>query len=130
MADWSEKRRHRRVYFNDGEEVRGVFGPLDEPRQVEARILNLSLGGLYITVERAAAMRFRANDTVIMYELNAPGGFRVTGNLLVEVRRVEDQPIFGHIGYGCQFVDLDPVTKARMAKFLEWQFRRVKSSVA
>ena len=127
-ARGAERRQHKRVYFDNGDEVTGVFGPLDQAGCiVEAKVLNLSLGGLYFTIDRRAPCRFLARDTIIMYELNAPEGLRVTSNIMVEVKRVEDQPIFGHIGYGCQFIELDPATRTRMARFLEWKFKQIKN---
>ncbi len=126
----SERRRHRRVYFNNGG-VTGSFGPLDTPEQsVEAKVLNLSLGGLYITVSRGAPLRFRANETIIMYELKAPEhSIMITGNIMVDVKRVEDQPIFNHIGYGCQFIELDQSSRTRLVKFLEWQLNNIRNGV-
>jgi len=125
----TERRRHRRIYFNNGE-VTGSFGPLDPPEQsVEAMVLNLSLGGLYITVSRGAPLRFRANETIIMYELKASESLRITSNIMVDVKRVEDQPIFNYIGYGCQFIELDQSSRARLVKFLEWQLNNIRNGV-
>jgi len=125
----AERRQHKRVYFTNSLVIRGSFGPLDLPEETtEGKVLNLSLGGLYCTIDRNTTTRFKVNETIIMNDLTTSNTFQLSANIILEVRRVEDQPIFDHIGYGCQFIDIDDNSKARIAKFLEWEMANISNS--
>lgn len=116
-----EKRRYDRVYFNPNDDVTGRFHFPDSPDGIfEAKILNLSIGGMYFTAKRDADLNFQTNDIVILKEIQTSINFHLDISVTLKVRRVQNHEIVEFVGYGCEFVEINDSDLAQVDKLVNW----------
>ncbi len=104
-TDFTERRRHIRVYFNELDEVRCLFVPEGKDRrEIPAAVIDLSLGGLHLSVEEDSG--FNPGDRLTLTVLGHRGGSVCEESAPMEIRWVFVQPGFKRFYMGCQFLAL------------------------
>ena len=117
----AEGREHKRIYFNPETELVGSFHPVNEPENTfNGRILNLSLGGLFVSIKHERKMFLQSNDLLVMNEIKSNDIINMTTNILLEVRWTHDQGMVDYLGCGCQFIEVTDNGLGQVEKLLEW----------
>ena len=116
-----EKRAHKRVYFTSDTEVIGIFHPVDAPENsFLGRILNLSLGGLFVSIHEDTKMTMKPNDLLVLNGIRSNDFVNFTTNIILEVRWCHGQGVVSYIGCGCQFIEIADAGLQQVRKLLEW----------
>ena len=117
----AEGREHKRIYFGSGTELVGSFHPVNEPENTfYGRILNLSRGGLFVSIRHERKMFLQSNDLLVMNEIKSNDIINMTTNILLEVRWTHDQGMVDYLGCGCQFIEVAENGLEQVEKLLEW----------
>ncbi|MBU0481274.1 MAG: PilZ domain-containing protein [Proteobacteria bacterium] len=116
-----EQRVHERIYFTSETEVVGTFHPVNAPENAFfARILNMSLGGLFASIRLDRDLKLKTNDLLVLNEIHSNSIINQTTNILLEVRWTHDQGMFDYLGCGCQFIEITDDGLQQIRKLLEW----------
>jgi hypothetical protein len=116
-----EHRIHERVYFTSDTEVVGTFHPLHSPEDsFFGRILNMSLGGLFVSIRGDREMELKSNDLLVLNGIHSNNITNMTTNILLEVKWCHSQGIVDYLGCGCQFVEITGNGLKQIQKLLEW----------
>ena len=104
-TDFSERRKHIRVYFNQPDEVRCRFVVAGGSTEgMTGSVIDLSLGGVHLGIEEEAD--FRPGDRLLLTHLSMSDGATFEEPVAMEIRWVFSQPDFRRYYLGCHFLDL------------------------
>ena len=102
-----ENRRYRRIYFPREQAVTGVLArPGSGVGDLPVKILNLSEGGLFFTVNKTRLGALRTGETVTLQALRGPDPLDIAQDVALEIKWISDNALLENIGLGCEFVDL------------------------
>ncbi|MDY0163172.1 PilZ domain-containing protein [Desulfobotulus sp.] len=114
-----ENRRWTRVYFSSKDAVAGELWVAEE-WIVPARVLNISEGGLAMTLRVGSDFTINQGDRFRMKSLEGPHQVRIlTAPAVLEVVWVAVSEGFEHMGLGCSFLYVVPPDKNRLRRFVE-----------
>ncbi len=113
-----ERRQHIRVYFQGLQEVTcRVLFPQRERSECLASVLDLSLGGLHLTLDREHS-ELQIGEQLIIRRLFHRSGMICETSLPVQVRWAVVRPEFSRIYFGCQFVGLSADCQSKIANLV------------
>lgn len=116
-TDFSERRKHIRVYFNQLDEVRCRFSVDDGGKDtMDASVIDLSLGGAHLGIEEEAG--FCPGDRLILTRLILGDGGTCEERVPMEVRWVFSRPGFKRFYMGCRFLKLTEAGHAFLAELI------------
>ena len=101
-----EKRRYTRVIFNERNRVWAVVAlpeKQDPARQMPASVLNMSEGGMQVSIERRMFHEMRQGDTVLLSRITGVQGVEALRNLSVQVIWIMDNEYLEHVLLGMSF---------------------------
>lgn len=103
-----EKRRYKRIVFNKNHEIEGMFflSASQPDQQIQARLLNLSEGGLHFIRKRQNKGEIREGDRLTLTSVKGPAPLNLRCEIEMEIRWILDHEFMEHIGYGCEFLNL------------------------
>jgi c-di-GMP-binding flagellar brake protein YcgR len=113
-----EKRRFNRVPFLYSDNIIGTFIHPNDQDKIYAHILNFSIQGLYFTLKKSEK-DINEGDKLILLEIRGPKNQDYIVNIELEIKRVLDNPVLEHYGYGCQFINLPDSSRKQIRRFLE-----------
>jgi len=116
----SERRHHKRVYFSRNTRITvGLSVPGISRRTIQARILNLSEGGIALSYRRDHGFTVVKGTFLSIYEINGVDGLKCIQGKSVEVRWVLDDETFETIGAGCKFYGFNEADRNVIRKFVD-----------
>lgn len=122
-TNFTERRRHIRVYFNELDEVRCLFVTEGkETPEIPAVVVDLSLGGMHLSVEEDSS--FNPGDRLTLTVLGRRGGIVCEERVPMEIRWVFVLPGFKRFYMGCQFLALPEASQAFISDMVAEKLRQ------
>ena len=118
----NEKRRYTRVIFNEHTRVHAVVFFTDQQDTVQempASVLNMSEGGVQISIERRKFHEMRPGDTVLLSRLTGVQQLKALKNLSMQVIWMMDNEYLEHILLGMSFSALTEKQRGILCSFVE-----------
>jgi hypothetical protein len=103
----SEKRRFERYVFHNDERIIVLLTLDNGGETVEARMLNISQGGLGLVIERARILSLKEKTILFLKEVDGKGRIAGLAGHSVEVKWILDYKPFNNLAIGCEFIDLN-----------------------
>ena len=114
-----EKRKFNRIPFSYNDNIIGSFTHPGRRNKIKAHILNLSIQGLYFTLNKNDEKMIEKGDKLILLEIKGIKNQDFIFNIEMEINRVLDYMELEHFGYGCQFIVVPESSKKQIRTFLE-----------
>lgn len=121
MNNKSENRRkHQRAIFSIDDDIKGVFTvPGSEKKAFTAHILNISEGGIQITLDRKDEKKLSMGEFVVLLQIKGPDPLKYLVNIDAQVKWILSHEILEHIGAGCEFKNISKSSCEQIAAFVE-----------
>jgi c-di-GMP-binding flagellar brake protein YcgR len=103
----SEKRRFERYVFHKDERIIVFLTLKNAGETVEARVLNISQGGLGLVIERTRILSLKEKTILFLKEVGGNGRFAGLAGHSVEVKWILDYTPLNNLAIGCEFIDLN-----------------------
>ena len=117
QTDFAERRRHIRVYFDATEEMGcECSNGAGAIKMLRASVLDLSLGGLHLSV--TGDYHFAVGDRLTLIRLRHRTGLVSEEEIPVEIRWVFAQAEFSRLYLGCQFLELPEESRGNIANLI------------
>lgn len=117
----SDRRRYPRVFFSPGDGVCGTFSfPTLGIESLNANISDLSLGGLFFSVNRNYGFHLDLDTPATLTEITTSLSFQLKTRINLTVRRIQDFDILEVIGFGCEFTGIPEEDEEKLARFIQW----------
>ncbi|TWI71751.1 PilZ domain-containing protein [Desulfobotulus alkaliphilus] len=113
-----ENRKWPRVYFSVKDEVAGEIRAKEE-RIFCANVLNISEGGLALSLKTESETTFKQGDRFQLKALKGKDMLVLTAPAVMEVRWVTVYEGFERTGIGCAFLYMIPPDRNRIRRFME-----------
>jgi len=117
----AERRQYKRMFFSIEEGPLGVFALPDMDTGVlTAIIMDLSMGGLGLSIRKGGDMSINVGDRLILTEIRgmADTNLRPINNIETEIKWIQNYRAFRHILFGCEFVDITQTTRDQIQQFI------------
>ena len=115
---WEKIREHPRVFFSPGDGLTAVFSVAGISDPIPARILDMSLGGIGCFTRRDDRLVLKDKGRLMLAGIDNADNLKIAASMAVEVRWIIDHAEFGHIGFGCRFLDTPEPVRRQIADFL------------
>jgi c-di-GMP-binding flagellar brake protein YcgR len=120
MENYEEKRKYRRALFTIEDDIIGVFSLASKPgKTLIANIFNLSMGGIYFTLNAAKRLIPAAGDRIVLLQIKVQNSQNFILNIDAEVKWVLNPPILKDIGIGCEFIQIPQTSRKQLEDFVE-----------
>jgi len=117
---FQNRRKYKRALFEFEDKVSGIFSiPGKSERPITAAILNLSRGGIHITVDTKDESKIKPGNILILIQIKGPSPLQYLVNIDTEVKWVLDHEIMEHIGIGCEFVNISQSSLEQIGSFVD-----------
>ena len=124
-----EKRRYTRIIFNQQNRVQAVVA-IPEPQrpvqEIPAAVLNMSEGGMQISVERELFQTMQQGDTVLLSRITGFREFEDLKELSMRVIWIMDNEYLEYILLGMAFSSLSGRQRETLRSFVEKRLALVK----
>lgn len=121
-----EKRHYTRIIFNEQNKVRAVVAaPVALPEQrnslqeISAAVLNMSEGGMQISIERKQVQTMQHDDTVTLSSITGFPEFEALKELSMRVIWIMDNEYLEYILLGMAFFSLSGKQREILHSFVE-----------
>ena len=126
-TDFTERRRHIRVYFEGYEELQCRFtGNGRQDAALQAAVLDISLGGIHLAVD--GQHHFAVGDKLTLVQLQFQQGSPHAQQVTMEIRWVFARQDFSKVYVGCQFLDLPAENRSFISSLIAGKIRQKKQS--
>ncbi len=101
-----EKRRYTRIIFNERNRVQALVAlpkQQNPARQMPASVLNMSEGGMQVSIERKKFQEMGQGDTVLLSRITGVQGVEALKDLSVRVIWIMDNEYLEHVLLGMSF---------------------------
>jgi len=109
-----ERRRFKRIFFSEKDSVEAIFILPDEPtQQFKGNIMNMSEGGLFISVTKDTKNdHFAEGVHLILKDINGTKPELNVEDTEVEVKWLLQVKFLDSLGLGCEFINIaEPAKK-------------------
>ncbi|MCI5147919.1 MAG: PilZ domain-containing protein [Candidatus Electrothrix sp. MAN1_4] len=117
-----EKRRYTRIIFNEQNRVQAVIAVQDRQayeQQLSVSVLNMSEGGIQISVERKKFQELQQGDTVLLSSLRGIPDLGSLRDIPMQVIWIMDNEYLEHILLGMSFSRLSEEQRECLRFFVE-----------
>ena len=114
-----EKRKFNRIPFSYSDNIVGTFTHPGRQNKIHAHILNLSVQGLYFTLNKDEEKIIQQGDKLVLLKIKGIKNQDFILNIELEISRVLDYVELEHFGYGCKFLTFPESSKEQLRRFLE-----------
>ena len=115
-----ERRRYLRVFYSAEDRMIGVFVvPGKKQKVLEARIMNVSMGGLHFTVDRNGTVPLKIGDRLTLKRLIGNSPLRISSDIEVEIKWILDLRSMKRVGFGCEFQELPEMIQYQLSGLIE-----------
>ena len=113
-----EKRKYRRVTLKIED---GYFGNFKLPNEdiIIAPIVNLSAGGLNMSVPDKAKEKIREGDILSLRNIAGGASLSFLHDIKAQIRWIKDLKVPGYVSVGCRFQDLADTVHDQLIKFVD-----------
>jgi len=113
MRTQHEQRRHPRIFFSPTDGVTGTVSFLNLVGESDftAGVLDLSESGIGFSLRRGTVDGLKAGDQLYLEEVVGAPDLEELVAVTMQVRWVIDHEILGHVGVGCEFINLPESVK-------------------
>jgi c-di-GMP-binding flagellar brake protein YcgR len=126
-TNFEERRQHIRVYFESLEEMGcELSNGAGTPGISSAAVLDLSLGGLHLVVDKPCD--FAAGDRLTLTRLHHRTDLISEEEIPAEIRWVFTAEEFSRIYIGCKFLDLPPQSRRGIANLISDKLHQASSA--
>ncbi|WP_417911811.1 PilZ domain-containing protein [Candidatus Electronema sp. TJ] len=122
MTTQSEKRRHHRIIFKDPKKIAALISPFDyeEPEEaVPSAILNMSEGGIQISVERSLLDGICCGRKILLHCISGLPGLLAFADVPMQVIWVMDNEHLDHVLVGAAFGNLSEEQETSLRSFVD-----------
>ena len=114
----SKKRKFERYVFHNEERFIVVLRLDDGDETVEARILNISQGGLGLVLERTRLLGLKEETVLFVKNVDGKGRIAELAGHSVKVKWILDYKPLNNFAIGCEFIDLNEKCRLEIDTFL------------
>jgi c-di-GMP-binding flagellar brake protein YcgR len=117
-----EKRRYTRIIFNERNKVQALMSLTDERNSeqvIPSSVLNMSEGGIQISIERKKFQEVPQGDTVILRRLIGVRELELLTDIPMEVIWIMDNEYLEHVLLGMYFGELSDEPRQALRSFVE-----------
>lgn len=114
--DFSERRKHIRIYFAPSKELTGTLTFSGEEGETSCMVLDLSLGGLHLALEEERSLK--KGEVLTMHGLHSQTSAISEEAITLEIRWVFSHPEFNRTYVGCEFSDLPEQSRKNIANLI------------
>jgi c-di-GMP-binding flagellar brake protein YcgR len=126
-TNFEERRQHIRVYFESLEEIGCEFSyGAGTPRVSSAAVLDMSLGGLHLVVDKPCD--FAAGERITLNRLSHRDDLISEEAITAEIRWVYTSDEFSRVYLGCKFLDLPPKSQTGIANLISDKLLQASSA--
>jgi hypothetical protein len=113
-----EKRKFERYVFENDERIL-VFLTLDNGGgTVEARLLNISQGGLGVVIEKTRILNLKEESILFLKGVGGKGRIAELAGHSVKVKWILDYEPLKNLALGCEFINLNEKCRREIDSFL------------
>lgn len=117
--DLTERRLYKRMFFSMETGPVAVFTiPGMQGKTVSAIVMDLSVGGLGLSIRKEETTAIKINDRMKLKEIKGERNLRFVSDLEVYVRWLQNYKSFKHILFGCEFADPSQTVKNQVQEFI------------
>ncbi len=102
----ADKRKHKRYIFPNDETMTAQVCLSGDKNFIEARLLNVSEGGIGLAVAKEQTQDISVTSELLMVNFHEMSQLQGLRDVLLKVRWVLDYTPLDHLGLGCEFVNL------------------------
>lgn len=124
--DFSERRKHIRIYFAPSKELTGKLAFSGKESEASCMVLDLSLGGLHLALEEQRALE--KGGMITMNSLHSPTTAISEEAITMEIRWVFTHPDFNRTYVGCEFSDLPEQSRKSIANLIGNTLQKVNET--
>jgi len=123
MENNQERRKFRRAIFTLEDNVVGLFSLARKPGKIiNGYILNLSMGGIYFTIDAIKTIIPVMGDKIVLMQIKAPQSLSFLMNIDADVKWIFNPPTLKFSGIGCEFVNIPELSRKQLGDFVDrWQ---------
>lgn len=126
-TNFEERRQHIRVYFDSLEEMGCEFSyGAGAPRVSSAAVLDMSLGGLHLVVDKPCD--FAAGERITLTRLRHGDDLISEAAIMAEIRWVYTSEEFSRVYLGCKFFELTPESQTGIANLISAKLLQASSA--
>jgi len=118
MDSFHEQRKYPRIFFSGKDVALAKILPAAGGTSFDARLLNISEGGLGFYLKRSWDIRLEVNDSLRLLALVGDPHLAGVADLSMEVRWITDEEYLDHVAVGCEFMDLDDHNRRQLQDFV------------
>jgi c-di-GMP-binding flagellar brake protein YcgR len=121
-----ERRRLERIFFSIEDEIRGTFIFSDIQTELDlltANVVNLSKGGLALTLSKEKGKNIGIGDRVILTQVKGKKELEFLTNIEAEIKWILDNPSLEFIGFGCEFLNISESMKNAIQRLIDSWYR-------
>lgn len=115
-----ERRVSSRIFFSMKDGPTALFtlpGLNDET--ITATIMDLSAGGLGLSLRKEENIKINEGDSVILTEIKNIEELEAVTNIEMEIRWLRNYEAFKHILFGCEFLNISEPVGEQIRKFVD-----------
>ena len=129
MGDEKKERRNfQRIFFSIEDGIKGKFiisSLQTELDLLTANVINLSKGGLALTISKDRGKKIKIGDHIILTEVKGIKNLEFLANVEVEVKWILDNPSLEFVGFGCEFNDIPESMREAIQTFIDsWSIEK------
>ncbi len=114
----SEKRRFKRYVFPNDDRIIALLALDDEEGTIDARILNISLGGIGLAVEKTKTVSLKKEAVLFLKEVTGESRLAGLTGHSVRVKWILDYEPLNNLAIGCEFLHLDEESRLGITNLL------------
>ena len=119
----SERRRFKRVIFTVQDGIIGVFSdPVSPKKELHANVLDLSEGGIKISLQGVIANKIKEGDRLVLTQLRGKNSVQLIVNVDTEVKWISNDQISNFLGVGGEFHNLLKEERNEIHNFLDFWY--------
>jgi c-di-GMP-binding flagellar brake protein YcgR len=125
-----EKRRYTRIIFNERNKVRALVSLIDESdpeKIIPSSVLNMSQGGIQISIERKKFQDVNQGDTLILRQIQGIDELAPLVDISMYTMWIMDNEYLEHVLLGMSFGDLSDTQHQGLRSFVENRLSQTKS---
>lgn len=119
------RRKFKRVFFDAEDKIIAKFSiPGGQKKPIAARVLNLSEGGIHVTLDAADIDNVNSGARLILLQIKGPVPFDYLVSIDTEVKWIVNHPILEFAGLGCEFRNISASSRIQVSNFVEEWFEK------
>lgn len=117
----NERRTAQRAVFSFQENVIGIFclpQPGEDTRSFDARILNLSVGGLQFSLKKEEGEKLLVGDHLLLKEIQGKDELAFFADLEMVIKWVLEVEYLDHLAFGCKYQGIPLEIRGRIDHYV------------